>query len=372
MCRVSGTTCPQPPRDRADLPPCPLSRATRAEELGVKVTFVKLGQGFGLEQERYSDGHVVVRFTDDQEVGLTASLGPSFAWGDVKAGVDGDVSVSFHSGRAWSFADAAAARRFVERYGGLQTVGGRAVDDLKRDCLLCRVVGWGPKQPPPPTESYEELGSSLSVRAKLGVEGTDGLGPDLGGAASAAIGLRHQPAGRRTVYFRLRGSSALALFGVMGVSTGTAASATVGVTLDRRDRAVSMRFDGAAVESGRRGRAYELETEVPTDTAAARARVHDVLRALAPARLGDLPAAVAGAAGWARDHASVTRREFALAGDRHDVGAEVGLGIKLGGRYGRGDRRLRLVDAQTRLPGLPFLPRADCLEARRDRVLRLV
>jgi Flp pilus assembly pilin Flp len=365
LCRVSGTTCPALPRERADLPPCPLSRATRSEDLGVKVTFVKLGQGFGLEQETYSDGHVVVRFADDQEVGLTGSLGPSFAWGDVRAGVDVDLSVSFASGRAWSFPHAAAARRFVERYGGLQTVGGRVVDDLRRDCLLCRMVGWGPKRLPPPTESYEELGSSLSALAKLGVDATDGLGPELGGAVAAAIGLRHDPAGRRTVYFRLGGSSALALFAAMGASTGTEASGTVGVTLDRRNRVVSLRFDGAAVASGRRGRAYELETEVPIGSSTAHEQVRDVLRALAPAHVGDLPAAVVRAAKWARDHAAVTRREFALTDDRRDVGAEVGLGVKLGGRYGHGDRRLRLVDAQTRLPGLSFLPRADCLEAGR-------
>jgi hypothetical protein len=367
ICRVAGTPCPPAPPDRADGPPCPVSRSTRSEDLGVKVVFVKLGQGFGLEQETYSDGHVVVRFADHQEAGLSGSLGPSFAWGDVKAGVEGDLSVSFGSGRAWRFPDAAAARRFVARYGSLQTIGGRVVDDLKRDCLLCRVVGWGPKRPPPPTESYEELGSSLSAVAKLGVEGSNGLGPELGGAVSAAVGLRHEPAGRRTVYFRLRESSALALFAALGIATGTQASGTVGVTLDRRDRAVSMRFDGAAVSAGRRGRAYELETRVRTDSAAARGRVHAVLRALAPAHVGDLPAAVVEAADWARDHASITRREFALTNDRRDVGAQVGLGIELGGRYGHGDRRLHLVDAQTRLPGLPFLPRADCLEAQTPR-----
>jgi hypothetical protein len=363
LCTLTHTACPAPPRDRADLPPCPVGRRTRSQDLDLSVAFVRLGQGLGLEQDSYSDGHVVVRFVDEHQVGLTGTLGVAFKLGRVTgAGVGGDLSVTFQAGRAWSFSDPAAARRFVREYGSLQTLVGRAIDDLERDCWVCRQLGFGPKTPPPPTETYAVLGGRAHADATAGLDQASGLDE----AASAAIGRRDERGGRRTVYFRLAGAAALDLAAGAGLSHVAEASGAVALTLDRHGRPLGLRLEGAALTAdgwggSGGGRVEEVETDIPLDSAAARSRMAAVLHALAPARLRELPAAVARAERWARSHATTTRRTYALAERHGGAGVELRAGVDVGGGYAHTSRELRLVGVQTRLPGLPFLSREDCL-----------
>jgi hypothetical protein len=56
----------------------------------------------------------------------------------------------------------------------------------------------------------------------------------------------------------------------------------------------------------------------------------------------------------------VDRRTYELSGTAFELGAQLALGTQLGGSFARTREGMRLLSAETRLPGLPFLPRDDC------------
>src|SRR5579884_201219 len=161
VCAVTATPCPAPHRFAADLPQCPLRRASHSEELEASVVFVRLAHDLGAQEVRYSDGHVDVTFTDARDAGLVGDLGVAVRLGGLEAGLDAraHVDLAFAAGRLWHFPDQAAADRFVHRYGSDQTIVGRAVNDLRRACFLCRVVGWQPHRPRPPDAVFHQAGA---------------------------------------------------------------------------------------------------------------------------------------------------------------------------------------------------------------------
>ena len=59
----------------------------------------------------------------------------------------------------------------------------------------------------------------------------------------------------------------------------------------------------------------------------------------------------------------IDRRLYALSSSAYELGAKLALGSELGGAFSRTHEHMRLLSAETRLPGLPFLPRDDCRAA---------
>jgi hypothetical protein len=56
----------------------------------------------------------------------------------------------------------------------------------------------------------------------------------------------------------------------------------------------------------------------------------------------------------------VDRRTYALTSEAFSLGATAAVGGRLGGMFERTSEGMHLLSAETRLPGLPFLPRDDC------------
>jgi hypothetical protein len=54
------------------------------------------------------------------------------------------------------------------------------------------------------------------------------------------------------------------------------------------------------------------------------------------------------------------RRTYALSSGGLELSAALALGARLGGGFASTHEGMRLLSAETRLPGLPFLPRDDC------------
>ncbi|MGB2711227.1 MAG: hypothetical protein WBC33_06885, partial [Conexibacter sp.] len=108
----------------------------------------------------------------------------------------------------------------------------------------------------------------------------------------------------------------------------------------------------------RRGRVVELDATLDLREPANHAAVRRLLAALRdPRHLGRRIRALG--VRIARG-AQLDRRIYALRTDAAGVGAKGGAGVELGGAFERTTRALRLLSAETRLPGLPFLPRDDC------------
>lgn len=376
LCALTGSACPAPPRTVADLPPCPLTRRSRTQELKFDVTFIHEGQDLTLMREAYSDGHVDITFADGQALGLRGTLGAGFHIGVPKEGVKGasvHADAVFTSGRRWSFTNAAAADEFVRRHGSFQTLAGRVEDGLKRDCFLCHWIGFAkPDDPPPPDAEYRQVGGRLGASVSLA---SDGIGLSANLELTGALGVRHTRSGERTFYFQAGATAGASLLLRAGAGRTGGATLTVGVTVDRAGHPTALNFAGAGVDSAEatrrvvgtyrqaagEGTVHELEFRVPLDAPGA-TRVGDaVLRGLSVAHVGELPGAIAAAARWGRRNATITERTYALSDHRGGLEVSGTLGAKLGAGVGTNSRGLRLLDVRTRLPGLPFLTRADCL-----------
>jgi hypothetical protein len=103
-----------------------------------------------------------------------------------------------------------------------------------------------------------------------------------------------------------------------------------------------------------------LDLHDPRNRAAAVAFVAALRDPLAPGQLRRTAAAVRERVARA---GAVDRRTYALSSSAFALGAHVALGGQLGGSFARTREGMRLLTAETRLPGLPFLPRDDCRAA---------
>jgi hypothetical protein len=111
-----------------------------------------------------------------------------------------------------------------------------------------------------------------------------------------------------------------------------------------------------------RGAAVELDATLDLQDTANVAETKSVLDALVhPGLLSELPARVRALAARFRADGEIDRRIYAL--QRSTTGVAIGLGARAGAAFERTTSGLRLLSAETRLPGLPFLPRDDCRPA---------
>jgi Flp pilus assembly pilin Flp len=374
ICTVGAERCPAPAPDRPDLPPCPVNRSSREQDFHVELSFIDLGGGLGVQEETTSDGRVTVTFTNSGSGGGVAGVGASFRLGSVRAdvGVSAEASVKFTAGKSWTFPDQAAADRFVARYGSDQDLARHVLNDARRLCFFCGLFGvHGPPKPPPADVTYLEGG----LRLTLGAEAKAIWGAHLDADLEAAIGHSDERAtGERTMYLRLADSASGELFASSGFGTAAGVSGIAQLTVDRHGRPLSLRLETVTTratfrqEPGYRGpggdspqlvkdlhgegTVKELEADLDlTDPQAAAARAF-----LHGGGAGALIREIAA-------HGSTTLRTFAGDSTSGGVGATLALGAEAGGGLSHSSQHLKLTGVYTRLPGLGFLPRADCLVA---------
>lgn len=375
LCRAAGTTCPRSQPPAADLAPCPVERTTSIESLDGALELVKLGRSGTLTAVRSSDGSVTITLADGSTAGAEVAIGSKLALGDSRRGeASTAIQSNRTSSRSWTLPSAAAARAFVDRYGSKATLGGKAVDLVRSGCsILCDALGWRPHaELPPPDEVYLGSGSAATLAASLGPASVHVSNGSLLGAQ-----LRRD--GGSTWFMQLDTAVGAGLaLGMDTLGADSQRQTVVAYTLDARQRPTELaihtaaRLGAAGAARGEHGHATALLrvggahiTEV-----AATLDLHDARnRAVAVAFAGALrdPVAVRSL----RRHVAavrerimhtgvIDRRVYGLSSTTFELGASLALGAKLGGSFARTHEGMHLLRAETRLPGLPFLPRDDC------------
>ncbi|HMJ01508.1 MAG TPA: hypothetical protein VK506_01130 [Conexibacter sp.] len=380
LCHVAPTDCPRPEPPRADLAACPLEHRRHGEELAVTFAVVRLGTSGTLSATRMSDGRVTVTLAHGNDVEGDTGLGARLRLGSRHhgGGARAHAGVSWTSGRAWTFAGDAAARRFMDTYGRKATIGGQLLDGVRSRCsVLCDAIGWRPHEElPEPDEIFAEGGLTATLTASIGAD--DSVGVD----ATALLGRRERRDGARTWYLRLSSAATAALELTGSELTGGAAGdavlsyevdpegrpRTLGVTLagelhGRMDAARALGPARASLAAGG-GAVVELEATLDLREPAVRGPAARLLAALTDQSSLTLVLQRARALGAViARRAQIDRRTFAATHAATGIGAGAALGAKLDGGVERTIDGLRLLAAETRLPGLPFLPRDDCRPA---------
>lgn len=389
VCVVSGSLCTARDARAAGLAACPIHRRSSAERLGVTAV-VRLERGDALLVERRSDGSASVAFVDGGAAGVEVGVGAKLpgAAGTVDAG----AGVRFSAGQVHEFASWPAARHFLRRFAGEETVTGEGRRALRTLCWRCPewLEGRG-RELPEPAARFHEGGTYAALSAALGL----GKAADLDAGLDAARVIGRRVTGRRTTwYLRLEStvtaelgallgsiSAAREAAGVLELTTeggepvearlraaaGLAGEAQLaGGSLDIAD--VTERLRGAAARPRRRsdlgGLAVEGQVALDLRDAANRQAVEGLLHpGLSPL-------------GWvARARALGRRLDVAGAVDLdvfrttrtsrlHE--AEVGATVKLGAGYGRVEQVRELIAAWSSPAGGGRLRRReDCEEAAR-------
>jgi hypothetical protein len=376
LCHVAGTACtrPQPPRD--DLTPCPVERTMSGESLEGAFEVVKLGGGATLTAVRSSDGRVTVTLAGRTTEGIEVGVGSELALGGSRRGeATAGTQASKDTSRSWTLPSPATARAFVERYGSKATVGGKVVDLVRSGCsILCDAVGWRPHaELPPPDEEYLGAGDAVSLIASLGPAS---LHASSGGSV---LGMRVGRDGASTWFVQLDAALGAELaLGAGTLGAGSQRRSVVAYTLDARRRPTELAIQtvievggsGAVSDEHDRAKAMladggahvteldaTLDLHDPRNLAAA-AAFADALRD--PRQIDALQRSVAAVKERILQTGVVDRRTYELSGTAFELGAQLALGTQLGGSFARTREGMRLLSAETRLPGLPFLPRDDC------------
>lgn len=378
LCEVAGAACGPPPAAADELVPCPLERSVSSESLDGAFELVRLGGGSSLSAVRGSDGRVTVTLATATHGGGALGLGAAFGIGAHQgAELSAQALSAGVSSRSWTLPSVAAARAFVDRYGSKATLVGRAVDAVRSGCsILCDALGWHPHaELPPPDEVELRSGVAATLSASLGPAGAHMSNGSL-------IGARLRRDGGSTWFLQLDAAAGAELsLGGAALATGTRRESVAAFTLDAHDRLTQLAIDtlvgdhaGAAIGGGRGPATARLgatdghvtELDATLDLRSARERV--VAAGLATALRGSSGAAelqrrVRAVSALIDRYAVIDRRTYALSRSSFDLGAAVSLGTRIGGAFTRTREGMRLLGAETRLPGLPFLPRDDCRSA---------
>lgn len=378
LCHVTGTGCADPPAAVDELAPCPVERTAGGESLDGAVELVRLVGGGSLTTERGSDGRVTVTLANDTSAGGAVGIGSQLALGG-SHGAEATVRLasSYTLSRSWDLPDASAARAFVGRYGAKATLVGEAVDLVRRGCsILCDAIGWRPHaELPPPDAVTIGRGTAASLSGSLGPATADA-------SNGAMLGAQLRRDGGSTWFVRLDAALGAELgLSAWTLGAGAQGQAIVGYTLDARRRptqlairtvarteaAGGVRAGGGrttAALRGERAQAIELDVTLDLRDARNRAAAERFVAALRdPFALAALRRSAAAVSERVKRAGVVDRRVYALSGSAFELGAAVALGARLGGSFARTREGMRLLRAETRLPGLPFLPRDDCRPA---------
>lgn len=375
LCRVADVRCPPPRAPRDALEPCPVERTTSEETLAGAFELLRLGSGASLTAVRLSDGRVQIALADVETVGGQLGLGYTIGRGHGAAATV-EVEQRFAPGRSWTLPSAAAARAFLARHGAKATVRGKAVDLVRSGCsILCDAIGWRPHAALPPADEVSfERGRSGALEGALGPAGA-------GTVDGRLLGVRLRRDGASTWYLGFDAAIGAALTDAAGLGVGRRRQAVLAFELDTRHRPVQMSVETVAtdatvatLQAARRATTVRADGAVALVTesratldlrdrrnlAAALALRATLAGRLAPERLLRTAAAVGRRIALT---GVVDRRTYALTRSGTAIGGTLVLGGQVGGALERAREGMRLLSAETRLPGLPFLPRDDCRSA---------
>jgi hypothetical protein len=349
-CVVAGGDC----FARGGPRPCVVRSDSKLAENRVSLALVRLRDGRTVLLEELSDGSFRVSLTLSSGGGAGIELGADvrILGRTVRAGVDAEAGGDIGYGQTFVVADAAAARRLVER---LEADGPPVGGAVPRLVEFLRGRG---------DDGEAERTAVVSTRAEAqaALEAL-GLGPRAGVLRGITGSVRlDRRTGDRTIGLRLGGE----LLGSLGAalaqaSAGAVSSAGAELVLDRDRRPRELVVRGVG---GVHGEARMLSGGVAAgDLREIQARVDltdPQVRALADRLLGgDLGAVRAFGEHLARE-ARIDVRHFALTRDQDSFGGRAG---GVGVQHHRLRETARLVAAEGRETGLGWSRRLDCVLA---------
>jgi hypothetical protein len=329
ICIVGGDVCRTGDAAAAGLPPCVTNERSTRQDTTLDIAVVQLGGHGEWLLALQSDGGAVVTRLEQNEVGGTVGVGLTFSPAGIAGEATAAVTIGYRSGRAWRFADAAAARAFLDgaehdaavqegrepdmRWdaiaGGGSAVAGGAIADLARAGLTASAEG---------ALGLRRDGPRKTLTLDLGAE-DPGLGLDLPGYPAP-------PAGVRSV--------------VADVSweAGTARELTL------------------RTATAKDGRLEELSARLDLRDAESRALAERLLR---PG--GRTPADLRALADRIATHGIVERNGYRVEERRRGFSVGGRLGVALGLSHERITAERRLTDALAWVRGGPPQRRFDCL-----------
>jgi hypothetical protein len=336
ICFVANDYCR--PIDAAveGLSPCVLDRETQGKDPKLEVAFVQFGARFEWSIASASDGRFLITYTNGGSAGAGAGVGLELGPLTVDA-VEGSATLRLQKSTAWSFDDAASAKRFI---AGLP--GSRNDHDAYPPLWTS-------------SESDEELAGSL---AKLTVGAYEAAGVQA--AARAADGVRFGPGNEVTVYraLTLDGPDAEA-FGSTAAGLGSRKIMAEVLFVAGKPRQLALRRIEPSDNGNRMTETVKrLDLRLPGNLMAAEPfvglnghvppvhAVHDVLA-------------------WMDGEGTTERAGYSLNDSSHTVGLDFKLGAEFGASHTWTKVSQVLREAEAQAPGGPMRERFDCVGALR-------
>ena len=329
LCIVGGDVCRRADAAAAGLEPCLTAERSWRQETTIDLAVVRLGGDGEWQLALQSDGTAVVTRLEESAVGGTVGIGLSFSPLDAGASLSAALVARYRGGKAWRFADAAAAGAFLDG----------AMHDA--DVQASR----------PPDVRWDALGGGASGAAELAAAQLAGAGLTIEG--DSAIGLRRDGA-RRTLTLDL-GLDGLQLAGHLpGFPRPAAGSQSVVAEVTWESGTATELALRTAVADG--GRLEEHVARLDLRDPAVRALAERLLR---PG--GGAAADLRAVADLAADHGVVERSAYATSERRRGVSIAARLGGSLAFAHERIRSVRRLTDATVWIRGGPPQRRLDCL-----------
>ena len=322
ICIVGGDVCRSAEAAAAGLAPCVTAARSEREDTTLDVAVVRFGGHGEWQLALRSDGSAVVTRLEQSDLGGTVGVGVTFSPVGVDASARAAATIGYRSGRAWRFADAAAARAFLAgaRRGG--------APDVRWDAL----TGAG----------RASAGAALGELARAGVSA----------AADAALGLRREGA-RKTLALDLGSEDPGFEFELPGLPAAPAGARSMVAEVSWESGAVRELVLRTAIAAD--GRLEERTARLDLRDARSRELAARLLR---PGRTaGDLRALMARVA----THGIAERTGYSVEEEQRGFSMAGRLGVALGLTHERVVAERRLTDAIAWVRGGPAQRRFDCL-----------
>lgn len=329
LCIVGGDLCRSSDAAAAGLPPCVTKARSKRQDTTLDLAVVRLGGHGEWQIALQSDGGALVTRLEENELGGTVGVGLTFSPVGINAGAGAAVVAGYRSGRAWRFADAAAAAAFL--------------DGAMRDAAV--------HEGRAPDIRWRALGGSVDGSAGISISELAGVG--LSGSAAGAVGLRTE--GPRKTLTLDAGIDELTLEGHLpGFPAAPDGKRAVVAELTWESGAVrELALRGAVARDERlEEHIVRLDLREPESRAVAE-------RLLRPG--ADRSEALRALARHAARHGVVERHGYTTSERRRGVSVGARLGASLAIAHQRITAERRLVDAVAWVRGGPLQRRLDCL-----------
>jgi hypothetical protein len=191
LCIVGGDVCRTADAVAAGLGPCVTAERSSRQDTTLDLAVVRLGGHGEWQLALRSDGGAVVTRLQENEAGGTVGVGLTFSPVGLDAGARLALTMGYRSGRAWRFADAAEAARFLDgamhdakvhearppdiRWAGLAHGG-----DAELDAAIAGLASAGLNASAEAVLGLRREGSTRTLTVDLGTE-SPGLAVDLPG-----------------------------------------------------------------------------------------------------------------------------------------------------------------------------------------------